>query len=186
MTASEAARWLVVLFVMGLRPSENEANAFVVSPCLTVRLNPQHTQDFAGGLKAADYSVRCRPKVGCHAPKGDLWTPDDDNAPDSKDEKNTYEVTSGFIKFLVGGLTSVVNAIMRRDASEDSRIAARTEVGGEVDRAPLTVQELKAGIEGDYRLRDPPPSPKRLLQLLRRGSCAPIHRGLFSSSCEWG
>ena len=60
----------------------------------------------------------------------------------SNDETETYEMSGGGVKTLVSGLTNLVNAVMRRD---DEVPEAREK------RAPITVAELKDGIEDDYR-----------------------------------
>jgi len=54
----------------------------------------------------------------------------------------SYAASGGVVKAVVGGLTALVNTVMRKD-DEVPEI--------EEDRSPLTLQELRDGIEGDYQ-----------------------------------
>ena len=55
----------------------------------------------------------------------------------------SYEGSGGAVKAIVGALTALVNAVMRRDDEIEGGINLE-------DRSPLSLDELRGGIVGDY------------------------------------
>ena len=63
---------------------------------------------------------------------------------DTDDGKyESYEGSGGAVKAVVGALTALVNAVMRRDDEIEGGINLE-------DRSPLSLDELRGGIVGDY------------------------------------